>query len=158
MSTIAISQGVRRPRRRIARRALAAIATAVMTAIVLVAIFAPWIAPYDPLAIDVAFKLKPPSAAHWFGTDILGRDILSRIIHGARVSLSVGIGVAAFATFFGVCLGIVVGFSRTVDRVIASIMDGMMAIPGILLAIALVAATRPSVATVIFAITVPEIP
>lgn len=161
MSAIVTAESLtpaRKRKRSVSRQLLPAVGGVIICILAFTAVFAPLIAPYDPTAIDVAFKLKPSSSAHWLGTDILGRDILSRIIYGGQVSLAVGLGVATLATLIGVCLGVVVGFSRAADRLVTSIMDGMMAIPGILLAIALVAATRPTVVTVIIAITVPEIP
>lgn len=125
---------------------------------VLVAVFAPIIAPYDPLEIDPANRLEPPSAQHWFGTDAFGRDVFSRTVYGARISLQVGAGIALLSTIFGLMIGLLAGFFRRLDAVIMRMMDAMMAIPGILLAIALMTLNRASVATVIVAITIPEIP
>jgi len=132
--------------------ALLIIAIAVMSAA------APWIAPYDVTSIDPLARLKPPSEAHYFGTDAMGRDVFSRVVWGGRVSLVVAIAVAVLATILGVVLGLIAGFNRIADAVIMRIMDGMMAIPDILLAIALVAIVRPSIGTVIVAITVPQVP
>jgi len=123
-----------------------------------ISLAAPWIATHDPLAINPLQRLKPPSAEHYFGTDALGRDIYSRAVWGGRVSLVVAICVAALASVFGVVLGLLAGFVRWADAVIMRIMDGMMAIPDILLAIALMAVIRASLTTVIIAITVPQIP
>ncbi|MBV6304589.1 ABC transporter permease [Candidimonas humi] len=122
------------------------------------AIFAPWIATHDPLSISPLARLKPPSAAHYFGTDALGRDVFSRAMWGGRVSLVVAVAVAVLSTVCGVILGLAAGFSRWADSIIMRIMDGLMAIPDILLAIALVAIVRPSLTTVIVAITIPQIP
>lgn len=122
------------------------------------AVFAPWIATHDPLAINPVARLKPPSAAHYFGTDSLGRDVFSRAMWGGRVSLVVAVAVAVLSTVCGVILGLAAGFVRWADAIIMRIMDGMMAIPDILLAIALVAIVRPSLTTVIVAITIPQIP
>lgn len=122
------------------------------------AVFAPWIATHDPLAISPLTRLKPPSAAHYFGTDALGRDVFSRAMWGGRVSLVVAVAVAVLATVCGVVLGLAAGFLRWADSIIMRIMDGLMAIPDILLAIALVAIVRPSMTTVIVAITIPQIP
>src|SRR5207247_6349569 len=99
-----------------------------------------------------------PSEANWFGTDHLGRDVFARTVYGARVSLFVGISVAAMSVAGGLLIGLLSGYFRRVDAVVMRLMDGLMAIPAILLAIALVALTRTSVSTVIVAITVPEIP
>ena len=122
------------------------------------AVFAPWIATHDPLSINPVTRLKPPSAAHYFGTDNLGRDVFSRAMWGGRVSLAVAVAVAVLSTVCGVVLGLAAGFLRWADTIIMRIMDGMMAIPDILLAIALVAIVRPSLTTVIVAITIPQIP
>ena len=103
-------------------------------------------------------RLEAPSAEHRFGTDALGRDVYSRALLGGRISLVVGCTVAVLATVFGVLLGMVAGFVRRADGPVMRVMDGLMAIPGILLAIALMAVTRASLTTVIVAITVPEIP
>jgi peptide/nickel transport system permease protein len=130
----------------------------VFTAIVLVSIFAPLIATHEPTAIRPTARLRPPSAEWHFGSDPFGRDVFSRVIWGGRISLAVGFGVATLATGIGLFIGLVAGFNRIADAVLMRVMDGIMAIPGILLAIALVAVTRPSVATVVAAIAIPEIP
>lgn len=135
-----------------------AIGALLLGAIVASALLAPLIAPYDPDAINPAQRLQPPSAAHWFGTDAFGRDVLSRVIWGGRISLVVGLTVAVVAVAIGLAIGLVAGFSRAADAVLMRIMDAMMAIPGILLAIALVALTTASIRTVVFALVVPEIP
>ncbi len=127
----------------------------IVTAITLAA---PWIATHDPQDIDPLTRMQGASAAHYFGTDALGRDVFSRAVWGGRVSMIVGISVAVLATLAGVLLGLVAGFVRWADGPVMRVMDGMMAIPGILLAIALMAVTRASLTTVIVAITVPEIP
>jgi peptide/nickel transport system permease protein len=126
--------------------------------VALVAIGAPWLATHDPEDIDPSARLEAPSTEHRFGTDALGRDVYSRALLGGRISLVVGCTVAALATVLGVLLGMVAGFVRGADGPVMRVMDGLMAIPGILLAIALMAVTRASLTTVIVAITVPEIP
>lgn len=125
---------------------------------VFLAVFAPWLTSYDPTEMNVIERLKPASAAHVFGTDAMGRDIFSRTLHGARVSLLVGFCVALLSVAIGVIIGTVAGFSRWIDAVVMRIMDGMMAIPGILLAVALMTLIQASVQTVIIAIALPEIP
>jgi peptide/nickel transport system permease protein len=123
-----------------------------------ISLAAPWIATHDPQDIDPLARMQPASAEHYFGTDALGRDVFSRAVWGGRVSMLVGIWVAVLATVFGVLLGLISGFVRWADNIIMRVMDGLMAIPGILLAIALMAVTRASLTTVIVAITIPEIP
>ncbi|WP_158969294.1 ABC transporter permease [Chachezhania sediminis] len=130
----------------------------VLFLLLLIAIFAPWLGTVDPLAIDPTLRTRPPSADHFFGTDKLGRDLWSRVLFGTRVSLIVGFAVAVAATLLGVLLGMVSGYVRVLDGLLMRAMDAVMSIPSILLAIALVALTRPSVLNVIIAITVAEIP
>jgi peptide/nickel transport system permease protein len=122
------------------------------------AIFAPYLHTVDPLALAPAKRLKWPTAEYWFGTDMLGRDLFSRTIYGARVSLTVGISVAILSTGLGLFIGLVTGFNRAVDAIVMRIMDGLMSIPSVLIAIALMALTRASLQNVIFAITVAEVP
>jgi peptide/nickel transport system permease protein len=124
----------------------------------LIAVFAPYLGTVDPTALAPARRLRPPSAEHWFGTDMLGRDLYSRVIYGARVSLLVGFSVAAFASVIGLAIGLVAGVVRWADAVLMRVMDGLMSIPPILLAVALMALTRGSVGNVILAITIAEIP
>jgi peptide/nickel transport system permease protein len=126
--------------------------------IAVIAVAAPWIANFDPQDLDPLARMQPPSAEHYFGTDALGRDVFSRAVWGGRVSLVVGLSVAVLATSIGVVIGLFAGFVRWADGPVMRFMDGLMAIPGILLAIALMAVTRASMTTVIVAITVPEIP
>jgi peptide/nickel transport system permease protein len=135
-----------------------AIGGALLLALVLIGIFAPYLWTVDPTALAPARRLRPPSADHWFGTDALGRDVYSRVLYGTRVSLTVGLSVALLATLAGLTIGLVSGFVRWADGIVMRIMDGLMSIPPILLAIALMALTRGSVGNVIMAITVAEIP
>ena len=135
----------RRPWWSFARRHPLLVIGGVLLAIMaLVALAAPWIAPYSPIDMNVLQRLKPPSAAHLFGTDAMGRDVFSRVLWGGRVSLLVGISVSLLATGIGVLIGMVAGFSRIADALVMRVMDGMMAIPGILLAVALMALMRAS--------------
>jgi peptide/nickel transport system permease protein len=122
------------------------------------AVFAPWLGTVDPQALAPIRRLKWPSPQYWFGTDMLGRDVYSRTIYGARVSLMVGIGVAILSTGLGLVIGVVAGFTRWVDAIVMRIMDGLMSIPEVLIAIALMALTRASMGNVIFAITVAQVP
>jgi peptide/nickel transport system permease protein len=122
------------------------------------AILAPWLGTVDPLHGEVVKRLRFPSAQSWFGTDAFGRDVYSRTVFGARVSLEIGLGVALFSTALGLVIGLVTGFSRIADAVVMRIMDGLMSIPPVLLAIALMALTHASVGNVMIAITVAEVP
>jgi peptide/nickel transport system permease protein len=123
-----------------------------------VAVFAPLLWTTDPTALAPAKRTREPSALYWFGTDMLGRDVYSRVLYGARVSLLVGFSVAILASVIGMTIGMISGYIRLADSIIMRVMDGLMSIPPILLAIALMALTRGSVQNVIIAITIAEIP
>ncbi|OCK58375.1 ABC transporter permease [Bradyrhizobium sp. LMTR 3] len=112
----------------------------------------------DPMAISPSDRLLSPDAEHWFGTDSFGRDVFARTIQGARISLAVGLSVAVLSIIIGLVIGLVAGYYRRVDGIIMRFMDAMMAIPSILLAIALVALTKGGIGIVIIAISLPEIP
>src|SRR5713101_154784 len=112
---------------------------ALLGVMALVAIFAPYLGTVDPQALSPIRRLRPPSAQYWFGTDMLGRDVYSRVVYGARISLTVGLSVAILSTAIGLAVGLVAGFSRPVDAIVMRVMDGMMSIPAVLLAIALMA-------------------
>jgi peptide/nickel transport system permease protein len=131
---------------------------ALLLAIVLMAISAPWIAPGDPQSVSPALRLRPPSTKFWFGTDMYGRDVFTRTIHGSRISLLVGSLVAIVSVSCGLVIGLVTGSVRAVDSIVMRVMDGLMAIPDILLAIAMMAVIRASVTNVLIAITIPQIP
>jgi peptide/nickel transport system permease protein len=133
-------------------------ALVVLALIVMGALLAPVLSGHDPLELDPVSRLMPPDTDHWFGTDGLGRDVFARTLYGGRVSLVVAGGVAIATTLFGLLIGMIAGFLRIADSIIMRIMDGLMAIPGILLAAALLAVSRPGLVTVIVAISVPEIP
>lgn len=135
-----------------------AVALVILALIVGMAIFAPWIANHDPQALAPAFRLRPPGEAFWLGTDAYGRDLFSRIVYGARISLIVGLGVTAMSVLIGLPLGLLAGYFRGVDAVLMRVMDGLMAIPGILLAIAIVSLSSAGIWTVMVAIMIPEIP
>ncbi|CAG0951886.1 putative D,D-dipeptide transport system permease protein DdpC [Gammaproteobacteria bacterium] len=118
----------------------------VIASILLLALLAPWIAPYDPDAIDVKAILLPPSAAHWMGTDGLGRDVFSRMLFGARISLLVGFVAVGIATAIGVVLGAIAGYYRGwVDVVIMRLVDVMLSIPTFFLILAVIAFLTPSI-------------
>lgn len=140
------------------RNMLIAVPGAMLGLMAFIAIFAPYLGTVDPTSLNPAARLQDPSAAHWFGTDMLGRDLYSRVIYGSRVSLIVGLSVAFFSSVAGLVVGMMSGFIRWLDPIIMRIMDGMMSIPPILLAIALVALTGGSMQNVIIAITIAEIP
>src|SRR5262249_19542840 len=140
--------------------------------VLLMALLAPWLGTIDPTAINPIARNKVPGAEFffrtdtgerikmiaWFGTDSLGRDVYSRVVYGARISLLVGISVALISITCGLLIGLLAGFFRILDAIVMRIMDGLMAIPSILLAIAMVSLFRSSVWTVIVAITVPQVP
>jgi peptide/nickel transport system permease protein len=125
----------------------------VLTVMVLIAILAAWLGTVDPQALSPINRLKPPSGDYWFGTDMLGR-----VIYGSRISLTVGIAVATLSIAVGLAIGLVTGFIRWLDAIVMRVMDGLMSIPSVLLAIALMALTKASVGNVIFAITLAEVP
>lgn len=112
----------------------------------------------DPLNMDPFKRLQPPSAEMWFGSDNLGRDVFARTVFGARISLLVGLISAAIAAVGGLLIGVVAGYSRGFDNIAMRVMDGLMSIPTILLAIALVSLTRGGVGILVVAITIPQIP
>ncbi|MGF6307854.1 peptide/nickel transport system permease protein [Bradyrhizobium sp. i1.8.4] len=135
-----------------------AAATICLSLVILMAIFAPLLAPHDPLLLTPSQRLKPSSAQFLLGTDAYGRDLLSRVVYGARISLLIGLGAAVCSIAIGLLIGLVAGFFRWVDAVMMRVMDGLMAIPAILLAIAVVSLSGASIWTVMIAITIPEIP
>jgi len=128
-----------------------------LTLITLAALLAPWIA-RDPIAFEPINRLRGPSSEFWLGTDSLGRDVYARMIYGARISLLVGLSVALISVVSGAVVGLLAGYFSRVDAIVMRLMDGIMAIPSILLAIALVALLGSSVKVVIIAIAIPEIP
>ena len=122
------------------------------------ALGAPYLGTIDPEELNPIDRLRGPSPTHWFGTDMLGRDLYSRAVYGTRISLTVGLCVAVLSLTIGLAIGLLSGYLRHVDTVVMRIMDGVMAIPAILLAIALMALMNASVQNVIIALTIPEIP
>ena len=134
-----------------------ALGALLLIVLVAMALAAPLIAG-DPFRQAPINRLRPPSERFWFGTDQFGRDIFSRTVYGARVSLVVGFVVAALASLIGLAVGLVCGYFRRIDAVVMRAMDGIMAIPSILLAIALITLTRPGLGIVIVAILIPEVP
>lgn len=143
---------------RLARRhRLLAFSAVVFALLVLVALLAPLLLP-DPRAMNPVQRLRAPGWEHWFGTDHLGRSVAVRTLYGTRISLAIGVAVAIATTLLGLGIGVAAGFMRRWDGVIMRCMDGVMAIPGVLLAIALMSLFGSDIRTVIVAITIPEIP
>jgi peptide/nickel transport system permease protein len=141
------------------RRHPTAIAGAiVLLLMVLVAVFAAFLGTIDPQALSPIRRLRPVSGEYWFGTDMLGRDVYSRVIYGSRVSLTVGLAVALVATSVGLFIGLITGYMRRLDAVMMRVMDGLMSIPSVLLAIALISLTTASLENVIMAIAITEVP
>ncbi|MFB8343933.1 ABC transporter permease [Brucella cytisi] len=140
--------------RRLFKRKTVAVGIIVLAVFAFLALLAPWIAPYSPSKLSIINRLKPPSEMFWFGTDEFGRDVFSRTIYAGRLSLMVGAAVVVLSAIIGVTLGLLAGFFQRLDTPIARLIDAMMAFPDILLAIALVAALGPSLATVIVALSI----
>ena len=148
------------------------VGASILALIVAIGLLAPYLGTSNPARIDPVARNKRPGAervvrnddgtrttrTYWMGTDSLGRDVYSRVIYGARVSLIVGISVALISAASGLLIGIVTGYVRWLDNIVMRIMDGLMAVPAILLAIALVSLSKASLRTVILAIVIPEIP
>lgn len=126
--------------------------------LVAISVFAPYLAPFDPLQIRPRARLQSPSWIHWFGTDGLGRDVLSRVLYGGQVSLLVGALSAFVAAVVGTAIGLTAGFFRMLDAIVMRIIDGLMAIPSLLLAIAIVSLVGPSVISIVTAISIAEVP
>ncbi len=134
------------------------IGLAAFALIALSAILAPLLFTGDPRALSPLRRLRPPSELNWFGTDHFGRDLWTRTLYGGRISLVVGSVVAGVSLLLGTAIGLVSGYNRRLDAVVMRVMDGLMAIPAILLALALMALVRASVGSVIVALVVPEVP
>lgn len=141
----------------IRRNPTIAVGAVLLAGLVAIAVFAPWISG-DPFRLSPVNRLRPPSERWWFGTDRFGRDVFALTMHGARVSLIVGLSVAVISSAIGLAIGLVCGYFRWIDGVVMRVMDGLMAIPSILLAIALITLTRPGLGIVIVAIVIPEVP
>ncbi|WP_147112951.1 ABC transporter permease [Tateyamaria sp. syn59] len=137
---------------------LVTVGTIILVLVVLSAIFAAWIVPHDPVRLTPSQRLKPPSETYWLGTDAFGRDLFSRIVYGGQISLVVGVAAAIVAVVAGLMLGLLAGYIRWIDAVLMRMVDGLMAIPSILLAIAIVSLWGASLWTVLVAITIPEVP
>jgi peptide/nickel transport system permease protein len=156
---VAVETPARRAMRQFARRPAAVFGAAVLLLVLVLALFAPWLAPYDPLATSWSAVRKAPSAAHWFGTDEVGRDLLARVIWGARASLAAGLVAVLIAVAVGLPLGMVAGYvGGWVDMLIGRLTDAMLAIPFLILAIALAAFLGPSLSNAMIAIGVTATP
>lgn len=128
------------------------------TILLLMAILAPILAKHDPLSVKAINRLKPPSNEHFLGTDEFGRDVFSRILYGSRISLGIGISVTLISTLFGIIIGLFSSYYPKLDKILMRIIDGVMAIPAVLLAIALMSAFGPSAKNVILALSIIYIP
>jgi peptide/nickel transport system permease protein len=149
----------RRALRRLLKRKGALVGLWVISSFILLAVFAPLIVPYDPIATSWALVRKPPSSAHWFGTDELGRDILTRVVYGARASLAAGAISVSIALAIGVPLGLLSGYrGGFVDSLISRFTDAMLACPFLILAIALAAFLGPSLGNAMIAIGISATP
>jgi peptide/nickel transport system permease protein len=148
---VAARRGSPRWLRLLGRRRATLVGLALVAVTVIVGVLAPLLAG-DPLRIDVPRRLTAPNQAHWFGTDDVGRDVWSRVVYGARLSLLVGVAVVALSFVIGLGCGLTAGYYRRLDNLVMRIMDGLMAFPAIILAIALMASLGPSVMNVIVAI------
>ncbi|GAB4175976.1 MAG: ABC transporter permease [Thalassobaculales bacterium] len=150
------------PRRSLLRRLLVNPAVlfggVLLALLVAAAVLAPLLWTVDPVELDPTARLRRMSDTHWFGTDAFGRDVYSRVVYGAQISLVVGLSVATLAVAIGLFIGLVSGYLRWLDAIVMRVMDGLMAIPGILLAIAMISLSGASLTTVVIAIVIPEIP
>jgi peptide/nickel transport system permease protein len=155
----AVESPARRALRRLVRRRGAMVGLAVIACFVLLAIIAPWVTPYDPIAQSWMTVRKAPSALHWFGTDEVGRDVLTRVVFGARASLMAGVISIAIALTIGVPLGLIAGYlGGFVDALISRLTDAMLACPFLILAIALAAFLGPSLGNAMIAIGITATP
>ncbi|WP_245243017.1 ABC transporter permease [Pararhodobacter sp. SW119] len=134
------------------------LAAVLLAIIVLASIFAPWIVPHDPGRLSPSVRLRGPDSTFWIGTDAFGRDLFSRVVMGGQISLAVGVGAAIVSVAAGLALGLLAGYIRWLDAILMRFVDGLMAIPNILLAIAIVSLWGAGLWTVLIAITIPEIP
>ena len=140
--------------RKLFRRRVVLIGAVILALVTLLAVFAPWVTPYDPTSMKILDRMQSPRASHWFGTDELGRDVFSRVIFGARYSLLIGALVVLISMVCGVLLGLAAGFFRRLDGPVMRLVDAMMSFPDILLAIALVAVLGASMSNVILALAI----
>jgi peptide/nickel transport system permease protein len=152
LEALAAAPAARRRRQLVLREPTASAALLLLGVLATAAVFAPLVAGYDFAAVEPANRLRPPSAEHWFGTDNLGRDVFARVVHGGRASLGVGAGVVLAAVGAGSLIGLVTGYYRWADVILMRFVDGLMAFPGLVLAIALIGVLGPGVETVVIAL------
>jgi peptide/nickel transport system permease protein len=157
-STTPAAGAVARVRRLLARQPMFVAGIVVLALILISGVLAPLWWTGDPMQMKPVQRLRPPSPERWFGSDHFGRDVYTRTLYGTRVSLMVGTAVSVLSLALGTTLGLVIGFYRRLDTVMMRVMDGLMAIPAILLALALMAMMRGSVRNVVIALVIPEIP
>jgi peptide/nickel transport system permease protein len=167
MSEKKITHSIQNPRlerwlsfyKQLKKNKMALVGGGIIVFYLLVAIFGRFFAPYDPLEIDLLNKLQPPSWEHWMGTDDKGRDVLSRLIYGSQLSLTVGIVSVSIGAFFGIVLGLVAGYyGKWIDTIIMRFIDILLAFPGLLLALAIISALGPSLINVMIAVGIFSIP
>ena len=144
--------------RKLARHRSFRIGLVIVVLLVVAAIIGPWLTGIDPTAMRVRFRFRPPSEQFWFGTDNYGRDVLTRVLHGARLSLWIGLSVAVLSGLAGAVLGVVAGHFRALDSLLMRCMDALLAFPAILLAIGISAALGPQTGSVIVALSVAYVP
>jgi peptide/nickel transport system permease protein len=154
MSAIAPAAAFREPNllQKLATRPAAMAGLIILVVMIALALLAPWLSPYDPAKLAVRDRMQGPSLVHLFGTDDMGRDVLTRVLYSGRTSITVGFAVVIFASIIGVFLGLMAGFFRRLDTPVSRLIDAMMAFPDILLAIALVAALGASATNVVIAL------
>lgn len=151
-------ESLRAPARTLRRNPTMALGMLLLVAVSIIAIFAPLIDQADPLKTNPIERLQAPSGDHWFGTDHVGRDVYARTMHGSRISLIVGFSVAVVVAVLGIMIGLLAGYYRQLDNIIMRFMDGVMAFPTLLLALALIALLGSSLQNVIIAISVVDTP
>lgn len=135
------------------------VALILVTGFLITALFAPWLAPYSPIKIDVLHKLRPPSLAHWFGTDHLGRDLLSRVVHGARTALTIAMVSVAIAGAIGLLLGLIAGYGpRWLDAILVLTFDSLNSLPMIMFALAIITVLGAGTGTLIIVIAATSFP
>lgn len=145
--------------RRVVRDPLGALGSALVLLFVLSAVLAPWIAPYEPNAIDVPARLRGPSLAHWLGTDNLGRDVFSRVLFGGRIALTVALTAVGLSLAAGILLGLIAGYGpRWLDNLLLLLLDSVRAFPVVMFALAVITVVGPSLETVILVVVVTSIP